>query len=75
MNDVVLSGVTDVLSEGEAAEEAGAHHHAQWCLKAADVMLARQRLAFVLFTGGEGGWRETLAEPRPEYEPRGAIVP
>jgi hypothetical protein len=74
LNDALLSGVTDVLAEGEAAEEAGAHHHAYWCLKAADVMLARQKLGFVLFTGGDGGWREVLAELRPEYEPRGEIA-
>lgn len=74
MNDALLSEVKDVLAEGEAAEEAGAHHHAHWCLKAADVMLARQKLGLALFSGGDGGWREVLAEPRPEYEPRGEIA-
>jgi hypothetical protein len=73
LNDALLGAVTEVLAEGEAAEEAGAHHHAHWSLKAADVMLARQKLAFVLFSGGEAGWHEILSEPRPEYEPRGAI--
>lgn len=66
--DALLASISDVLREGEAAHGAGAHHHANWSLKAADVMLARQKLAWVIFRGGENGWREILAEARPEYE-------
>src|SRR5680860_329245 len=67
------SDVNDLLDEGQAAHDAGAHHHANWAVKAADVVLARLKLARVTFEEGGGGWVEVLAESRPEYEPRGAF--
>jgi hypothetical protein len=70
----LLGDVNDLLDEGQAAHDAGAHHHANWAVKAADVVLARLKLAQVTFEeGGGGGWVEVLAESRPEYEPRGAF--
>jgi len=67
-----LADANDLLQEGEAAFGAAAFHHATWALKAGDVILARVKLAWTLFEEGESGWRDVLAEARPEYEPAGA---
>lgn len=69
----LLGDVNDLLDEGQAAHDAGAHHHANWAIKAADVILVRLKLAWILFEEGGNDWLEILAEGRPEYEPRGAL--
>lgn len=62
--------VDDLLNEGQAAFDAGAQHHAQWALKAADVVLAELALAMTHFQEGRDDWRGVLDSPRPEYDPR-----
>lgn len=65
-----LEILRDVLGEGQVAYEAGAEHHAVWTLKAADLVLARLKLALAFFQSGHDEWRDTLSEARPEYDPR-----
>ena len=65
----------DLLAEGKAAYDAGAHHHAGWILKAADVIFAQLHLALVDFQTGGTRWRDELSKPRPEYDPRYAVEP
>lgn len=62
--------VDELLEEGRAAHDAGAHHHAGWTLKAVDVVLARAALALARFKAGRDDWKSQLQEPRPEYDPR-----
>jgi hypothetical protein len=71
--DRLLTDANDLLEESQAAHEAGSQHHAGWALKAVDVILARLKLAHVIFEEGGDGWREILAEGRPEYEPQGEL--
>jgi hypothetical protein len=69
-----LQVVDDLLVEGGAAANAGAGHHAGWAALAIDVVLARLNLAQVAFRAGGHQWRQALAAPRPEYEPRGGPI-
>lgn len=71
--DRQLRVVDDLLAEGKAAHEAGAHHHAGWTLKAVDVVMAQLNLALVDFQAGGERWRGELAKPRPEYDPRYSV--
>jgi hypothetical protein len=67
--DRQLGIVNDLLAEGQAANGAGAHHHAGWTLKAADVVLAQLRLALVDFQAGGQRWQDELFAPSPAYDP------
>ncbi len=69
-----LDVVDELLTEGRAAHDANAEHHAMWALKAADVVLARLNLGFAAFQAERSDWRQVLAAARPEYDPRYEIV-
>jgi hypothetical protein len=56
----------DLAAEGEAAIAAGEGHHANWVLKALDLMIARMNLSRTCFET-DGDWRRVLDELRPEY--------
>lgn len=62
--------MNDLLSEGQAAHDANAEHHATWSLKAFDVVSKRADLGLAQFQAGSDDWRVYLSAPRPEYDPR-----
>lgn len=66
----MLTVVDGLLAEEEAAHHAHAHHHAQWSLTAADLVLAELNLALAQFQAGTDEWSRLLLAPRPEYQPR-----
>jgi hypothetical protein len=63
----------ELMTEGQAAYRAGAEHHAQWTLKAVDLVLATAKLSLVSFQSGGNEWKTRLELPRPEYDPRYAV--
>lgn len=73
--DRQIQVVDDLASEGQAAFDAGAQHHAGWTLKAMDLVLKRLDLGLALFQAGRPDWEERLATPRPEYDPHYAVDP
>lgn len=62
--------MNDLLSEGKAAHDASAGHHATWSLKAFDLVSKRAELGLAQFQAGTSDWKGTLSAPRPEYDPR-----
>lgn len=68
--DRQLRDAAELLEEGQAAHAAGAHHHAEWTLKAVDVVLAQAAYALATFEAGRDDWKAELDKPRPEYDPR-----
>lgn len=60
----------ELISEGQAAQDAGAEHHAMWTLKAIDVIIASLALGLAQLQAGTDEWNATLSSPRPGYDPR-----
>lgn len=67
--DATLQMLDDLIAEAQAAHGAGAHHHAEWMLKACDLVQARLNLGSAYFDQVDPRWRATLNFDRPEYDP------